>query len=350
MSYSCKILAIDGGGIRGIIPAYILQQIEAAMKAPIYQIFDVVAGTSTGGLIALGLTTPTPPYTTPNAPLTASAVLNLYMTDRDKIFVPQNSGGAEYYGTDTSTNPPSGIEPWLQSLFPNVTLSQAQTVLKQLNQPMPKQVLTTCFTANGASGAAFAPYVFNWADAAAAPGGPDDYCVWEAARATSAAPSYFPLANVGAGATNGSQATQRWGVDGGVTANNPGLYGLAEAFRLGLCNNLNDVLIVSLGTGIYDPALQIFSNGNWSYLEWAYWNGTYPLIDVLTMSNVQAPDQQLQLIMPQGNYFRLDPAISAAEAPLDGTDTQALETTAENFVATGGAGYQIFQNVSQALG
>jgi len=154
---------------------------------------------------------------------------------------------------------------------------------------------------------------------------------------------------VGAGATNGSQATQRWAVDGGVTANNPGLYGLSEAFRLGLCSNLSDVLLVSLGTGVYDPALQIFADGNWSYLDWAYWNGTYPLIDVLTMSNVQAPDQQLQLIMPQGNYFRLDPTISAAESALDGTDTQALETTAENYITTGGTGYQIFQSVIQAL-
>ena len=59
MSFACKILAIDGGGIRGVIPAYILQQIEGVLGKPLYQCFDVVAGTSTGGMITLGLTTPT---------------------------------------------------------------------------------------------------------------------------------------------------------------------------------------------------------------------------------------------------------------------------------------------------
>jgi patatin-like phospholipase/acyl hydrolase len=46
-----KILAIDGGGIRGIIPAVILAEIEKRTQRPIYELFDLVAGTSTGGLV-----------------------------------------------------------------------------------------------------------------------------------------------------------------------------------------------------------------------------------------------------------------------------------------------------------
>ncbi|WP_176691194.1 patatin-like phospholipase family protein, partial [Wolbachia pipientis] len=43
------ILSVDGGGIRGIIPAIILAEIESRTKKPISQIFDLMAGTSTGG-------------------------------------------------------------------------------------------------------------------------------------------------------------------------------------------------------------------------------------------------------------------------------------------------------------
>src|SRR4051794_26744982 len=49
------ILSIDGGGIRGIYPATILASIEEQIDEPIYRYFDLIAGTSTGGIIALGL-------------------------------------------------------------------------------------------------------------------------------------------------------------------------------------------------------------------------------------------------------------------------------------------------------
>jgi len=55
MAIKCRILAIDGGGIRGVIPAYILQQLENHVGAA-YKSFDIIAGTSTGGIIVLGLT------------------------------------------------------------------------------------------------------------------------------------------------------------------------------------------------------------------------------------------------------------------------------------------------------
>ena len=51
-----RILSIDGGGIRGIIPAIVLAEIEKRTQKPIYQLFDLIAGTSTGGLLASGLT------------------------------------------------------------------------------------------------------------------------------------------------------------------------------------------------------------------------------------------------------------------------------------------------------
>ena len=55
-----KILTIDGGGIRGLIPALVLAEIERRTGRPISSLFDLVAGTSTGAILACGLTRPQP--------------------------------------------------------------------------------------------------------------------------------------------------------------------------------------------------------------------------------------------------------------------------------------------------
>ena len=50
-----KVLSIDGGGIRGLIPALVLAEIEAKTGQAVAECFDLIAGTSTGGILALGL-------------------------------------------------------------------------------------------------------------------------------------------------------------------------------------------------------------------------------------------------------------------------------------------------------
>ena len=56
MAKKFKILSIDGGGLRGIVPLLILKKIEELEKKRIHELFDLVVGTSTGGIIACGLT------------------------------------------------------------------------------------------------------------------------------------------------------------------------------------------------------------------------------------------------------------------------------------------------------
>src|SRR5438876_711534 len=78
------ILSIDGGGIRGIIPARILELIEARTAKPIASLFDMVAGTSTGGILALGLTKPNAARTGPALP--ATELVKLYEDEGKTIF------------------------------------------------------------------------------------------------------------------------------------------------------------------------------------------------------------------------------------------------------------------------
>src|SRR4051794_12770293 len=79
-----RILVIDGGGIRGLIPALILSELQRLVgNTPLVDLFDVVAGTSTGGLIALGLVVPgdggKPRYS-------ADDMVSLYNDDGARIF------------------------------------------------------------------------------------------------------------------------------------------------------------------------------------------------------------------------------------------------------------------------
>src|SRR6201991_1375070 len=73
-----KVLAIDGGGIRGLIPALVLAEIERRSQRRIGELFELVAGTSTGGIIACALARP--------EPLSADAIAAIYEQEGPLIF------------------------------------------------------------------------------------------------------------------------------------------------------------------------------------------------------------------------------------------------------------------------
>jgi predicted acylesterase/phospholipase RssA len=359
---TCKILAIDGGGIRGVIPAYILQQLEATLGGKqLFEVFDVIAGTSTGGIITLGLTTPSSSSSSSSGnsvlPYTAKDILNFYMSDESELFVPTPdfSGGAKYYGTSPSG---TGIQPWLQNAFGSTTtLSLARQNLADTGRPMPKQVLVTGFTINADNAGNVGPCLFNWNDASN--DALYDYYVWEAARGTSAAPTYFPAAQIGLGAPGGSKAAARWVVDGGMVANNPAMYALAEAAKLGLYQSLDEVFILSLGTGLFNPAIKDTTGNtkdyNWSKITWISGTDTAgdpinPLLQVMGTGNILAPDAQLQILLPWGNYWRIDPPIDYSETQMDGTDQSALQSTAANYISSDGDGFYAFAYTINVLG
>src|ERR1700694_3597092 len=83
MAPAFKVLAVDGGGIRGIIPALVLAEIESRTKRSISDLFDLVAGTSTGGIIALGLVKP---GADGKVGKTANDIVNIYQQTGSTIF------------------------------------------------------------------------------------------------------------------------------------------------------------------------------------------------------------------------------------------------------------------------
>lgn len=233
------VLALDGGGIRGIIPASVLVTLEKWAGRPISQTFDLIVGTSTGGLISLGITHPDP---NGNPMYSARDVLGFYTSqDNDAqifspwVWDPFHEKGQPVAWEAALFNPKykgSGVQQFLTDHFGQAKLSGALApvacVSYQIAGDFPQGVP--------------APYVFrSWEQ-------PDFYTV-DVGRATSAAPLYFPphaLTSVD-GSFGGTF------VDGGVCANDPALVGFAEAAAL-LASRGDDienynVWVLSIGTG-----------------------------------------------------------------------------------------------------
>jgi predicted acylesterase/phospholipase RssA len=222
---------------------------------------------------------------------------------------------------------------------------------------------------NPVQGKDFGPYLFNWADATANPD--DDYYVWEAARATSAAPVYFPIAQVGGGSANRSSTPSKWVVDGGTMSNNPAVWGFSEAFRLHLASSIEDIIVISLGTGVYSGGNGIGihtnygdltpDNGNWSKMPWMVENmydlqgyeTDATLLNIILGAVPLVADCQLNALIKAGlQYYRLEPQIPQSLSAMDKIKTSnisALETAAANYISQGGNGYQTFNNIINLL-
>ncbi len=240
------MLALDGGGIRGLIPARVVESLERRTGLPACKLFDLVAGTSTGGILALGLTTPADGGAGPR--YSATDLVELYRTRGPEIFqrslaqLVMSLGGLA--GPKYSAGP---IEQVLRSYFGTTRLEQALT-----------PVLVTAYDTAGAQ-----PCFFKSYPQGARP--PDAGAMWEVARATSAAPTYFPPFLLG-GAEPGAPA--RCLVDGGVFANNPALCALADAYKLH-GGEAAQYLVVSIGTGNDDLRLACAEVRRRGLLRWA---------------------------------------------------------------------------------
>ena len=216
------ILCIDGGGMRGIIPVIYLKKLEEEIlnctgNNSLDSYFDLIAGTSTGGLIALALTCPSSfgYKLCKNAPqVNLDEVLDLYRTMGKEIF-PSSSKSSTVIRYITSTKyPETGIESLLNDCFADSLMGQAT-------------VPTLIVSYDLFSGTPIA--IRSYEDRS--------FLVKDAGRATSAAPTYFPpLVKDG-----------KLLVDGGVVANNPAIYAYIEAKKLyPNCKKFN---LLSLSTG-----------------------------------------------------------------------------------------------------
>lgn len=309
-----KILSIDGGGIRGIIPAMVLAEIERQTGRPACDLFDLIAGTSTGGIIALGVTVPGEQQSGGEARprWSAEQLVDVYANDGPRIFHRSLLRTIETVdGLVEEKYAATGLEAVVKSYVGETMLSQALTKVLITSydirahepfffksfQPSPRPAMSL-------PGAAPGP-----ASASSVGEPPSDYPMRVVARATSAAPTYFEPEDVIAGPAGTSPADYVL-VDGGTFANNPAMCAYAEARR----NYPGaDVLIVSLGTGRLTESISFDQAKHWGLIQWAR-----PLLGVMMDGSSAAIDYQLdELLGHDEDHFRFQALLEGASDSLD---------------------------------
>src|SRR5215208_2707045 len=305
-----KVLSIDGGGIRGIIPAMILAEIEGRTGKRTAEVFGLVAGTSTGGILALGLTKPGqnggPEYS-------AKKLIDLYETEGGKIFsIPVWHRIHSAGGLAEEKYPAKGIEEVALEYFGDVHLAQALT-----------EVLVTAYEIEKRG-----PWFFKRRHARDQNREGDNFLMREVARATSAAPTYFEPLPLEWG-THGKRAF----IDGGVHSNNPAMCAYVEAMKIH--PEEKDFLVVSLGTGEPTREMPYEEVKGWGLALWAQ-----PILNVVFDGVSDTVDYQLrELLRSEGDdkrYYRfqtkLDPSMhdmDDASAP----NIQSLKTKAKEIIS-----------------
>ncbi|KAJ8549997.1 hypothetical protein K7X08_033704 [Anisodus acutangulus] len=324
------VLSIDGGGIRGLIPGTLLAFLETKLQeldgpnVRLADYFDVVAGTSTGGLITTMLTAPDKD----NRPLYAAKnITNFYMDHGPKIF-PESSrngflkritnlfGGPKYDGKYLRT--------LVKSILGNLTMKQTLT-----------QTVIPAFDLKRLQ-----PIVFTTTDAKVHVS--MDALLSDIGLSTSAAPTYFPVHYF---ETKDAQGKTRSFdlIDGGVAANNPTLMAITQVSKDIMLGKLQyegvkpmdckKMLVLSLGTGIgkeekkYSAAVA----STWGILGWLYNSGASPLLDVYGDASSDIVDVHLsvmfQSLLNKKNYLRIqDDSLTGEAASMDVATTKNMQT------------------------
>ena len=169
-----------------------------------------------------------------------------------------------------------------------------------------------------------------------------------------------------------SGAAERWVIDGGTMSNNPAVWGLSEAFRTGLTTTLDNIVVISLGTGVYPGGAgvginnnsttwdNVPANGNWSEYPWVVMdmydlegnkNSGGTLIDVILDAVQLVSTAQLSALANAGlTFYRLEPQLPASLAALDNispANIEALLNCVQQYLQTEGA--DVFNSVIKAL-
>lgn len=265
-----RVVSMDGGGIRGILTVRVLERIEEKIPGFLDNV-NLFTGTSTGGLLALGL----------GAGMCPMDLRGMYEKFASRIFadslLDQLKDLGTLVGAEFSYEP---LKEVLEEYFPELTLAQLR-----------KRVLVTAFKldnhGNGPGGVrAWKMKLFHNYP------GPDSdgfETVVDVGVRTSVAPSYFPI--------------YQGYIDGGVVASNPALCALAQSLdcRAG-GQELKNIAMLSLSTG-YNPHYLPIQEADWGLVQWAP-----HLVNIMLEGSQGLVDFQCRQLLGE-RYLRIDPIL-----------------------------------------
>jgi patatin-like phospholipase/acyl hydrolase len=266
------ILSLDGGGLRGVLTAKLLERLETTYPGFLSQV-DLFAGTSTGGVLALGLALGRSP----------KEMGQLYTGAAEKVFADSVWDDIRDLGKLTGAD------------YSNQPLKQA--ILDLIGEiilgDLPKRVLISSFQLDNDPQTPGVPRMWKpkFFHNFPSPDSDSDEKVVDVALRTGAAPSYFPI--------------YQGYVDGGVVVNNPSMCALAQALHPKTGGQkLQEVTLLSIGTGIV-PKYLTEKDADWGLAQWAP-----HLISIMIEGGVGVADYQCKQILGE-RYLRIDPVLPA---------------------------------------
>ena len=317
MSFKYKVLSLDGGGIRGIIPSIILKEIENRTQKRIWELFDLIAGTSTGGFLAMILTMPHPDNKTV-ARYDMEEIINVYREDGKNIFYEPFL--ERITDADDLLRPKysaEGRENVAKKYFQDVMLEDALTNVFITSYDI--QMRLPVFFINNPrfqrhTGSAFRKLCTS-------------YTMIEAAMATSAAPTFFEPYQL---EIRGCDDADYYAlVDGAVFANNPTALAIVEAIiyyqNNGETLSIEDILVTSLGTGSLTRVFPYKDAVKWGKVQWIQ-----PLINIFLDGASEVANYQLRQLLPDAQnihkqYYRFQKELTEASDDLDNTTEENIE-------------------------
>ena len=308
------ILSLDGGGIRGLISAKILAEIEELSGQPIHQLFDLIVGTSTGGILAAGLARPQSGRV---GPVPAKKLVELYSKRGRDIFSRSFwKGVTSLGGYSDEKYDAAPLENILKKMLDDTELKDTMV-----------DIVVTSYDIERRK-----PYLFKTRKARAKPLG-RNHLLRHVARATSAAPTYFETLLLDKSQWEGEKK-RRVLIDDGVFANNPTMIALSEAQYSG--TDMKDIILCAVGTGMHDRKIPYEEAKDWGPLGWAK-----PVISVMMDGMSDSADYHAQLLLPgskslKQRYFRFDiclgdDALDDLDAA-DGANVRALLHKADEII------------------
>ncbi|MEX6688075.1 patatin-like phospholipase family protein [Danxiaibacter flavus] len=294
------ILSIDGGGLRGVVPLTMLKAIEAKTGKRIHELFNFVAGTSTGGLITAAMSIKNP--VDPANPLyTLDDIMDVYVHRGHEIFPERTRLGKLFHDAEDLFKPKfsdSGINAVFTDVLKNYRmldcLNDIMVCSYDLNNNLPLFFKSRAARKNPEQNA----------------------LLFDVCRATSAGPSYLPSYEFVY--PNDTEDPKRNCIDGGVFVNNPSMAALVEfskyhhdympSFPDGLEIDYKNVFVLSLGTGSYTGKVSDSDTQNKGEIYWAQ-----QISEIMMRGVNRATDYEMEEIMEEGNYLRLKFAIDTDE-------------------------------------
>jgi patatin-like phospholipase/acyl hydrolase len=301
------ILACDGGGIRGIVTATLLEQLESKLKAiqpdkALRDYFDIIAGTSTGSIIACGLAKGYP----------AGKIRQIYETRGIEIFlrfwqVFKSLLSRITFGYSQPIYDGKGLEAVLRddSIFG-----------EELFKDLPICTLVTGYDAYNRQAVVF---VSTESLAAQVP-------IWQICRSSAAAPVAFPAyllkesnfialwkdelqnrSGLGIPIYKGEQVVPL--IDGGMFANNPAMCAIANRLIWDDQPSRKDLVIASFGTGQNVQAIGVREALGWGGLDWASPLKGIPLVDVLFDGSSDAVEYVSRKLLDPEKDYRFQPTL-----------------------------------------